>query len=503
MRQLFALALMAMTLGAWTPTAAAQLTDILDIVDDVVDDLITDRVEDSIVDDVVDAVEDQVLDQVAAKVDAAVEQTVSSTLDNKITEGVARNLDTTLDRTVGALGNTLNGVTGALNPVLDPILDPIVGPLSQRVNNTVDQIFGKLPALPVPRDVVVEDNWRAVQNEWIALIAPEQIVALQNPAVRVLQVTPLEASGQVLVRVAVSDQDNNAGRAQQILRSLGATAADRNHVYIANAGPSAPEMDEPAPEAPAPSPAKKNAARVGLIDTSLNLKHPALKGAKITSHDFVDGKKARPTGHGTGIASILVGAEKGHEGLLPGGHLVAASVFYQGDSATGATTSSLVAALDWMAQNKIQVVNMSLAGPPNEVLGAMIANLSKKGMLVVAAVGNDGPSSRPLYPAAFEPVVAVTAVDRKSQIYRWANQGPQVDLAAWGVASRVAKDKGGYTDESGTSYAAPVVSAALAETIANGASTSSAALKSIISAAEDLGAQGRDNVYGYGLVKPR
>jgi minor extracellular protease Epr len=370
------------------------------------------------------------------------------------------------------------------------------------VNNTVDQVFGRLPALPVPRDVVVEDNWRAVQNEWIALIAPNQIAALQNPAVRVLQVTPLEASGQVLVRVAVSDQDNNAGRAQQILRGLGATAADRNHVYIANAGPSAPDMDEPAPEAPAPSPTKKSAARVGLIDTSLNLKHPALKGAKIASHDFVDGKKARPTGHGTGIASILVGAEKGHEGLLPGGQLVAASVFYQGDSATGATTSSLIAALDWMAQNKVQVVNMSLAGPPNEVLGAMIANLSKKGMLVVAAVGNDGPSSRPLYPAAFEPVVAVTAVDHKSQIYRWANQGPQVDLAAWGVASRVAKDKGGYVDESGTSYAAPVVSAALAETIANGASNSSAALKSIISAAEDLGAQGRDNVYGYGLVKP-
>src|SRR6185436_11701461 len=98
--------------------------------------------------------------------------------------------------------------------------------------------------------------------------------------------------------------------------------------------------DEPAPEAPAPSPAKNSAARVGLIDTSLNLKHPALKGAKIASHDFVDGKKARPTAHGTGIASILVGAEKGHEGLLPGGQLVAASVFYQGDSATGATTSS-------------------------------------------------------------------------------------------------------------------------------------------------------------------
>jgi subtilisin family serine protease len=122
-------------------------------------------------------------------------------------------------------------------------------------------------------------------------------------------------------------------------------------------------------------------------------------------------------------------------------------------------------------------------------------------MLVVAAVGNDGPASRPLYPAAFEPVVAVTAVDRQSQIYRWANQGPQVDLAAWGVASKVARDKGGYADESGTSYAAPIVSARLAQAIADGARSTSAALKTIISAAEDLGPRGRDNTYGYGLIK--
>ena len=83
-------------------------------------------------------------------------------------------------------------------------------------------------------------------------------------------------------------------------------------------------------------------------------------------------------------------------------------------------------------------------------------------MIVVAAVGNDGPSARPLYPAAFEPVVAVTAVDRRKNIYRWANQGPQVDFAAWGVSTPVALAKGGYGEESGTSFAAPIVAAAIA-----------------------------------------
>ena len=154
-----------------------------------------------------------------------------------------------------------------------------------------------------------------------------------------------------------------------------------------------------------------------------------------------------------------------------------------------------------MATQDVDVVTSSFAGPPNEVLGPVIDVLAARGVLVVAAVGNDGPAARPLYPAACEPVVAVTAVDRKAQVYRWANQGPQVDLAAWGVGAVVARDRGGYEEESGTSFAAPVVAAAIAKLQADGHSTSSAALQRLIQSAEDLGAKGRDDVYGFGLVR--
>src|SRR5690349_24988945 len=85
-RQLFALLIMAMTLGAWTPTAAAQLTDILHHIDDLVDDLVTDRVEDTIVDDVVDSVEDLVEDQLASRLDQTIDQTVQGVVDSKIGE---------------------------------------------------------------------------------------------------------------------------------------------------------------------------------------------------------------------------------------------------------------------------------------------------------------------------------------------------------------------------------------------------------------------------------
>jgi subtilisin family serine protease len=405
----------------------------------------------------------------------------------------------------GGIGNPLRGGIG------DSVVGPVTRKAEEQVDKTVqgvtglaDRTISNLPGpLGAPRGVMVEDNWRAVDHEWVVLIRPEQLPALNRGQVRIVSRTPLPSAGLVLVRVIVSDQDNTPGRAQALLRSLGATAADRNHIYDPQAGP------EPSPEpspAPAPPAAKGGKVRIGLIDTAINRKHAALKRAKINVRDFVGGKTARPTAHGTGIASILVGAEKGHEGLLPGAELLAASVFYQADknatSATGATTASLVAALDWMATERVPVVNMSLAGPPNEVLGDMIARVYADGVLVVAAVGNDGPASRPLYPAAFEPVVAVTAVDRTSQIYRWANQGPQVDVAAWGVGSVVARDKGGYEEESGTSFAAPIVSAAIAQLVANGASSTSAALKKLIASAEDLGPSGRDDTYGYGLVRP-
>jgi subtilisin family serine protease len=312
--------------------------------------------------------------------------------------------------------------------------------------------------------------------------------------------TDLPSAGMVMVRVVVSPQDDNAARAEQILRGLGATSVDRNHIYNEQRSPRGGPDADPAP-APQPGATGRQPV-IGLIDTALNRKHAALKKANIVEKDFVQGSSRRPTAHGTAIASLLVGGEKGHEGLLPSARLISASVFYRASNdATGATTASLAAALDWMAAQYAGVVNMSLAGPPNAVLARMIDHLAARGVLVVAAVGNDGPAARPLYPAAYEPVVAVTAVDRKREIYRWANQGPQVDLAAWGVRSVVARDRGGYTEESGTSFAAPVVAASIARLIADGHGSSSAALQRLIAAAEDLGPSGRDDVYGYGLIQ--
>lgn len=421
---------------------------------------------------------------------AAVAQLPGGLLDGPIGRGIEDTIDRTVDRTLtDSLNDRIERAAERLmqakdipKAILDPLLDT--------------------PLLPARKDIPVEDNWRALDHEWIALLTPEQMPALQAANVQIISRRTLSATGLVLVRVVVSEQDNNPARAEALLRSLGATAADRNHIYDERNGPSPDPEPTPGPS-PAPQVSPGGKVVIGLIDTALARKHSAFARANIIERDFVESSNARPTAHGTSIASVLVGSERNHKGLLPDARLVAASVFYQGDSgATGATTSALVAALDWMSAEGVQVVNMSLAGPPNQVLGAMIDALSKRGMIIVAAVGNDGPSARPLYPAAFEPVVAVTAVDKQKRIYRWANQGPQVDFAAWGVSTPVARAKGGYGEESGTSFAAPVVAAAIAAQVARSGASASAAVQALIARVEDLGGPGRDNTYGYGLLKP-
>lgn len=413
-------------------------------------------------------------------------------------------------------GNILRGLDDAIDRTIDRTVDrTVTDPLTGRIDRTVEKLMQAKdlpkaildplldqPLLAARKDVPVEDGWRALDHEWVALLTPEQLPALQAANVQIISRRTLASTGLVIVRVVVSDADNAPGRAEALLRSLGATAADRNHIYDERNGP-APDF-EPSP-APAPAPQGGGGGKVtiGLIDTALARKHTSLSRSNITERDFVESSNPRPTAHGTAIASVLVGKERDHRGLLPDARLVAASVFYQAESgATGATTSALVAALDWMAAENVKVVNMSLAGPPNQVLGTMIEALSKRGMIVVAAVGNDGPSAKPLYPAAFEPVVAVTAVDRRNNVYRWANQGPQVDFAAVGVSTPVALPKGGYGEETGTSFAAPIVAAAIAQEIARTGNSAAASVQSLISRAEDLGAKGRDNTYGYGLVKP-
>ena len=204
--------------------------------------------------------------------------------------------------------------------------------------------------------------------------------------------------------------------------------------------------------------------------------------------------------------SVLAGNSKSTTpGLIPDAEFYLASAFRtstDGDAATD--TETLLKALSWLAALDVQLVNMSFTGPRDPLIETAITQMHAQGVVFVAAVGNDGPGAPPSYPAAYPPVIAVTAVDKRMQGYRYANRGSYVDIAAPGVDIWAALPDGQQDYRTGTSFAAPFVTGIVATMQKSGASVNNKQelLKRLTY--KDLGAPGRDPIYGEGLpVSPK
>jgi subtilisin family serine protease len=239
------------------------------------------------------------------------------------------------------------------------------------------------------------------------------------------------------------------------------------------------------------------ALRVGLIDAGVQRTHAAFASVTITLWGC--GGLSVPSAHGTAVASLLVGDAPPFRGAAPGGALYAADVYC--GAATGGAIADIVAALGWMNSQGIAVINVSLVGPDNTVLRQIIQHMVARGHLIVAAVGNDGPAAPPLYPAAYAGVIGVTAVDAKRRVLLEAERGAQVSFAAPGADMAAATLPEGYEIVRGTSFAAPLVAGLLAQRLAEpGLEAAQRAVASLAREAVDLGAQGRDTTFGFGMV---
>ena len=199
---------------------------------------------------------------------------------------------------------------------------------------------------------------------------------------------------------------------------------------------------------------------IGLVDTGVAADHPALMGSRILQQGFAAGGPA-PGDHGTAIASLISGEAAGYEGVAPRSTLHVADVYGSGPS--GGSASAVVKAIDWLVRERTPVINISLVGPANPLLERAIDAAVDKGAVVVAAVGNDGPFSPPLYPAAYRNVVAVTGVDRRDLILAEAVRATPVAFAAPGADILAARLGGGFEEVRGTSFAAPIVAAEIAQ----------------------------------------
>lgn len=287
-----------------------------------------------------------------------------------------------------------------------------------------------------------------------------------------------------------------ARRALQRLRRIDPEGTyDYNHVYLGSGEDAVPLSHASA--MPAASPGPGRGMSVGLIDSGVATRHPALSGVAVSTYGC-DGASA-PTVHGTAVASLLLA---GH-GVGPreerATRLFAADVYC--DSPTGGAVDAVVAALAWMVRERVPVINVSLVGPSNALFGRVIAACIARGHTIVAAVGNDGPAAGPLYPAAYPGVIGVTAVDGRRKVLPEAGRGDFVDFAAPGADMTAAAPPDVQAPVRGTSFAAPIVAGLLAREI-DGPEPSAAdeAVRALAARAVDLGARGPDPVYGRGLV---
>ena len=238
---------------------------------------------------------------------------------------------------------------------------------------------------------------------------------------------------------------------------------------------------------------------IAVIDSGIDTSHPEIDGFVAGSFDAL-GSKEPPHTHGTAMAGAIVAHAK-LTGVAPAARILAIRAFGAKNTGAEGTTLTLLRALDWAVAHGARIINMSFAGPSDPEFALALAAARKKGIVLVAAAGNAGPKSPPLFPASDANVIAVTAIDAEDHLFKLANRGKHIAVAAPGVEILAPAPKGGYQMSTGTSIAAAQVSGIAALLLERKRDLSPDALRKILaSTATDLGPKGRDEQFGAGLA---
>lgn len=246
-------------------------------------------------------------------------------------------------------------------------------------------------------------------------------------------------------------------------------------------------------------PGKPNGGKgvaVAVIDSATDSKHPSLKNIYAGFFDALPDYPVVDATHGTAVGGLIAGGGS-LPGVAPQARIYHARAFENGKS----TMDAILAAFDWAAGQKVRVVNMSFAGPQNTLMRQACAAALERGIVLVAAAGNNGPGAKPAYPGAYAGVIAVTATNDKDALMPQANRGDYVFVAAPGVDVIAPAPGGGADFVTGTSFAAAIVSGAVADLIAADPRRDDRWIEQALAeTAHDLGANGRDDDFGYGLL---
>ncbi|SDR47471.1 Serine protease, subtilisin family [Rhizobiales bacterium GAS113] len=198
--------------------------------------------------------------------------------------------------------------------------------------------------------------------------------------------------------------------------------------------------------------------RIAIIDSGVDAESAEINGRIVASFDAIGGAFAAHS-HGTAIAGAILAHSK-LVGIAPDAQVIAIRAFTGEGKLAGAegTSFHILEGLDFAAAQNARIVNMSFAGPHDALLARALEALRAKGVAEIAAAGNGGAGSAPLYPGAEPGVIAVTATDAHGQIFDMANRGTYIAIAAPGVDILVPAPGDAVQIATGTSIAAAHVS---------------------------------------------
>jgi subtilisin family serine protease len=400
------------------------------------------------------------------------------------------------------------------HPIGLPILPVVPVPANPVIVSTPPSGTGTPPANPgtpanrnggavaqndrlyVPDEVVVELSTATTTRQADALLRRYRLTRMQS--------VDLELTGTRLFRWHIGDRRSVPAVVQE-LRTAGLTAQPNYYFVMQDDASTAPHEGDPAqyildkmhlPQAH--ELARGDRVLVGVIDSGVDVNHPDLAGDIAGSFDALGGG-IKAHAHGTAIAGAIA-AHGRLMGAAPAAQILAVRAF-SGDGADEGTSFAIMSGLSWAVSHGARVINMSFAGPIDPGISRSLAAAHDKGVVLVAAAGNKGAKSPPLYPAADPYVIAVTATDANDQLPAFANRGHYVAVAAPGVDLMLLGPGGTLQFASGTSFSAAYVSGTAALMLERKPDLAPDTLRQALTGtAHHLGVGQSDNQSGAGLV---
>jgi subtilisin family serine protease len=408
----------------------------------------------------------------------------------------------------------VNSVTNTLNGAVANTSSTALG-AANRLGNGVNPLARNAAPPPSRRSgVPAAGERRYVSNELVVSLPSTLTPQAREALLRRHGLTTLDShsvalTGATFYRLRIADQRPVSEVIRALEADAGVRTAQPNYRFtlaeqapVAQAAAGAEALQYAVDKLKLPQAhrlATGGQVLVAVIDSGVDTSHPEIAGNIAGSFDALVSQDAAHA-HGTAMAGAIVAHAK-LTGVAPSARLLAVRAF--GSTPTGAesTTLVLLKAIDWAVAHGARVINMSFAGPTDPEITRALAQARKKGIVLVAAAGNAGAKSPPLFPAADGNVVAVTAIGSDDKLLAVANRGKHIAIAAPGVDILAPAPQATYQLTSGTSIAAAHVSGLVALLLERKPDLRPDAVrKLLLSTATDLGPKGRDDQFGAGLA---